>query len=219
MENKYSIRNLAKKLGTGLLIPVTLATTLAVSKPKTVNADDINLEAKINQEVYSSLTYNNSNRDSVKQDYTKFGVEVSPESIKLRYTSNNLREFLWGVTRFLHPYNKHPDNGKIEILPFYTRAFKPGGFLSPLILKNWKKDFPLTLGVLAQELGTGIAVYKIVQDNKDSTQTPPQIDNNPDNTNGGGDNPPSEQPPQEEPLPPSPGDGDGNGDGGSGGDL
>jgi len=63
--------------------------------------------------------------------------ETGASEVKVMYTANNWREFLWGVSRPVHLWNHNPQTGKLEILPAYIGrdglgAFKAGGILSPL---------------------------------------------------------------------------------------
>ena len=99
-------------------------------------------------------------------------------SIGIKYTSNNFKEFLWGLSRPVHFYNTNPTTGRKEILPFWNpkHACKAGGIVSPisgviaypvnyianklgkdgdLIPKAWENGPALTAGVAVDYIIAG----------------------------------------------------------------
>ena len=133
--------------------------------------------------------------DSESQDKKgteKYSLEAKADgnkkSISVMYTSNNFTEFLWGLTRPIHPYNISP-RGKLQILPFYTSSFRPGGIFSPFIPGAWKKNTALTAGTLASEVAIAIGIYLFNKTNKKESYTLPENkeeDKKEDNDGGDG---------------------------------
>lgn len=82
--------------------------------------------------------------------------------VAFRYTGGGFKEFLWGISRPVHLYN-HNEEGKLEILPFYTHPIKAGGALSPLNPYAWKEDPALTGGALAGDLVIAGTIYALSQ--------------------------------------------------------
>ncbi|MFC1497295.1 hypothetical protein ACFLS1_02330 [Verrucomicrobiota bacterium] len=70
--------------------------------------------------------------------------------VGVKYHANSFTEFLWGVTRPVHLWNR--EAGEIVVLPFWTRPMQPGGWLSWANKEAWKENPSLTLGSLLTEV-------------------------------------------------------------------
>ena len=96
-------------------------------------------------------------RPTISPDGKNIGAQVT-----FRYTGGGVKEFLWGLSRPVHLYN-HNEEGKVEVLPFYTHPIKAGGALSPLNPKAWKENPTLTGGALAADLTIAAVAYALSQ--------------------------------------------------------
>ncbi len=101
-------------------------------------------------------------RPTVSPDCKDLGVQVA-----FRYTGGGAKEFLWGLSRPVHIYNTNED-GKKEVLPFYSRPIKAGGALSPLNPGAWRENPALTGGALAADLAIVAGIYAATKSDSDS---------------------------------------------------
>lgn len=86
--------------------------------------------------------------------------------VGFRYTSNNFKEFLWGISRPFHLYNRKRDaNGtptaEKDLMPFYLHPFRQGGILSPINPEAWEGNPALTAGALVADISIAIALSSI----------------------------------------------------------
>ena len=159
-EKKTAIRSYYEKYP--FLIKAVASYLLMILLAAPVYADQTILEKISSNDLYNrGFQVASSVKTSDKTGLHPY-VETNKNhsSVGFKYTSNNFKEFLWGLSRPLHIYNTNPRTKKKEILPFYNplKAFKEGaivGFLNP---RAWKRNPALTAGTFIIEAGIAAAV-------------------------------------------------------------
>lgn len=162
---KHNLKNIVRGVALGTLIPLAVAGSNAYADSK-INANYNAPKQTIESRASSNDLYNggfqvasNLTKTSTAQSGVKPYVEVNENhsSVGFAYTSNNFKEFFWGLSRPFHLYNTDPRTKKKEILPFYLHPLKEGGILSWLNPRAWKRNTSLTAGTLSIEIIAAVA--------------------------------------------------------------